>query len=142
MGDSVKDQVIELMERLGITGHQLQAITLGPGVVGRNSSIAWILLIVMLAGVVSGVFLRSELLVGLSLSGAILVSLVVVCVNVHFGKKNPAAAILEGAQFVEFQHMQLTGMRGEPPTLQAGPPMPPPPLLPGGDRSPLPERKE
>ena len=92
----LKDQVIELMERLGITGHQLQSVTLGPGVVGRNSSIAFALLVVMAAGVISGAFLHSELLVGLSVGGAIVGALLITCMNVHFGHKNPAAAILEG----------------------------------------------
>ncbi|HXM62959.1 MAG TPA: hypothetical protein VN950_19005 [Terriglobales bacterium] len=142
MSDSLKDQVIEVMERLGITGHQLQSITLGPGVVGRNSSIAFALLVVMLAGVICGALLHSELLVGLSLGGAIVVPLVITCLNVHFGQKNAAAAILEGAQFIEYQHMQLTAIKGEPPTLQSGPPGPPPSRLSGGDRSSLPETRE
>jgi hypothetical protein len=90
MPDSLKDQVIEVMERVGITGHQLQSITLGPGVVGRNSSIAFALLVVMAAGVISGAFLHSELLVGMSVGGAIVVSLVITCLNVHFGQKNAA----------------------------------------------------
>lgn len=54
MSDSIKDKIPELMERLGISGHQLQNVKLGPGVVGRNSAIAWLLEIVMLAGVICG----------------------------------------------------------------------------------------
>lgn len=140
--DSLKDQVIELMERLGITGHQLQSVTLGPGVVGRNSSIAFALLVVMAAGVISGAFLHSELLVGLSVGGAIVGALLITCMNVHFGHKNPAAAILEGAQFIEYHHMQLSASKGAPPTLKAGPAVPPPPMISNGGRNSLPGAKE
>jgi hypothetical protein len=125
------DKVTELMKRLGVSGQQLQNVKLGPGVVGRNSSIAWVAGIVMLAGVICGGYLHSPTLVGASLFGGILVGLVVPCLNVSFAKKNPAAALLEGAHFVEFHHMQLTAAKGMPP-VEGGPPVPPPPQLPAG----------
>jgi len=63
MADSLKDEVPKLMDRLGISGQQLQNVKLGPGVVGRNSSIAWVAGIVMLAGVIGGVWLHNPVLV-------------------------------------------------------------------------------
>jgi hypothetical protein len=122
---SIKDEIAEILERLGISGHQLQNVKLGPGVVGRNSSIAWALEIVMLVGVVCGAVLRSPILIGLSLSGAIIVALAIAALNVHFGKANPGAALLEGAHFLQYHEMQLTAVRGGP-AVPGGPPVPPP----------------
>jgi hypothetical protein len=137
-----KDYVAELMERLGISGNQLQGVKLGPGVVGRNSTIAWALEIVMLAGVVSGAYLHSPTLVGLSLVGGILGGLGALFLNVSFAKQNPAAAILEGAHFVEYQQMQMTAARGVLSTGVPGPPVPPPQQLPSAGQVSLPEHEE
>jgi hypothetical protein len=139
MSEQEKSKVIELMEKLGITGHQLQNVKLGPGVVGRNSSIAWALELVMLAGVICGAYLHSAALVGLSLGGAILVALAVAAGNIYFGRQNPAAALLEGAHFLEFQHMQMTAAKGESHVEIPEPPIPPPAQLPEGGRGQLPE---
>jgi hypothetical protein len=125
---SLKDQVLELMERLGISGHQLRSAKLGPGVVGRNSSIAWALEIVMLAGVICGGVLRQPILVGIALIGAVVIALWISYLNVKFGKENPAAALLEGAHFLEFHQMQMTSSRGaqaiELPAVPARPQLP------------------
>jgi hypothetical protein len=131
MSDSLKDEIPKLMDRLGISGNQLQNVKLGPGVVGRNSSIAWVGGVVMLAGVIGGVWLHSEILVGGALVGGLLVAVGVPCLNVYFAKTNPAAALLEGAQFVEFHQLQLTASKGARPT-EGGPPVPPPQQLPRG----------
>jgi hypothetical protein len=139
MPDEEKNKIAELMEMLGITGHQLQNVKLGPGVVGRNSSIAWALELVMLAGVICGASLHSIWLVGLSICGAVLVALGVVLANIYFGQKNPAAALLEGAHFLEFHHMQLTVAKGGSVVEIAEPPVPPPPLqVSGGQANQLP----
>lgn len=126
MRDGVKDQIPELMERLGISGKQLQNVKLGPGIVGRNSTIIWVFLIVMLTGVICGAILKSQILVGGSLIGAVCVALVGILGNIHFGKRNPAAAILEGAEFLEFHQMQMTASKGQPPTTLPEPPIPQP----------------
>ena len=136
MPDSFKDEIPKLMDRLGISGHQLQNVKLGPGVVGRNSSIAWVGGVVMLAGVIAGTWLHSEVLVGASLVGGLLVAVGVPCLNVYFAKTNPAAALLEGAQFVEFHQLQLTASKGAPPR-EGGPPVPPPQQLRDGATSAL-----
>jgi hypothetical protein len=125
ISDSVKDQVADLMGQLGIDGQHLQNVKLGPGVVGRNSSIAWALEIVMLAGVICGAFLKSPLLVGLSLLGAVGVALAISFSNVRFGRENPAAALLEGAHFLQYHQMQLTAAKGEPPRPGGAPVQPP-----------------
>ncbi len=121
---SRSDRVSELLEKLGISGHHLKNAKLGPGVVGRNSSIAWAFEIVMLAGVVASAFMHSTTMLGLSLSGAIVVAIVIAISNVYFGNKNPAAALLEGAQFLEYQHLQMTAAKGVP-VIEASPPVPP-----------------
>lgn len=140
---SVKDQVIELMERLGISGHQLQSAKLGPGVVGRNSSIAWALEVVMLAGVICGGLLRQPLLVGIALIGAVVVALWIANLNVKFGKENPAAALLEGAHFLEFQQLQVAAAQGTKQIeIVPKPAVHPPPELTGGKQDQLPESTE
>src|SRR5438876_10770728 len=80
------DRAAELMGKLGISGHQLQGAKLGPGVVGRNSSIAWAFMVVMLVGVICSAFLHSTVLMGLSLGGAIIVALAISLCNVYFGQ--------------------------------------------------------
>ena len=114
-------RVSELMERLGISAQQLQNLKLGPGVVGRNSSIAWIFLIVMLAGVVASAIRDSKALLALSLGGAILVVVVIVVCNVYFGNKNPAAALLEGAQFVQYHQIMQMAAKGQETIEPSGP---------------------
>jgi hypothetical protein len=125
------DRIADLLNRLGLSGHQLKNAKLGPGVVGRNSSIAWAFEVVMLGGVVASAVLHSIPMLGLSLSGAILVAIVIVISNVYFGNKNPAAALLEGAQFLEYQHMQMAA-KGVPVIEASTPPITQPPLLPDG----------
>jgi hypothetical protein len=122
-------KIADLMNRLGLSGHQLQNVKLGPGVVGRNSSIAWVFEVVMLAGVIAAAFLHSTTMLALSLAGAILVAIVIVVCNVYFCSKNPAAGLLEGAQFLEFHHMQMAA-KGIPLIEASAPPIPSPVALP------------
>ena len=136
-----KDKVGQLMEKLGLSGRQLQGAKLGPGVVGRNSTIAWCLEIVMLAGVICGGYLHSQILAGGAIAGAILVALAVPLLNVLFAKQNPAAALLEGAQFVEYHHMQVTATKSSPQPELTGPGVPPPKELVQGQQNSLPEHE-
>jgi hypothetical protein len=92
----------------------------------------------MLAGVICGAILRSPLLVALSLAGSIGAALWISHLNVSFGRENPAAALMEGGHFLQFQQMQLTAAKGRAPA-PGGPATPAPPQLAGGDRSSLPE---
>src|SRR6266851_2372129 len=139
--ESPKSGIPELMERLGISGRQFQNVKLGPGVVGRNSSIAWLGGIVMLAGVIGGGWLHSTVLVGASIAGGILIGLGVPCLNILFARMNPAAAILEGAEFIQYHQMQMTAAKGMP-ALVGGPPVPTPPELGGKDGKSLPASGE
>src|ERR1700688_639412 len=129
MGErSQTDRIADLLNRLGISGHQLQNVKLGPGVVGRNSSIAWAFELVMLGGVVASAILHSIPMLGLSLAGATAVAIIISISNVYFGNKNPAAALLEGAQFLEYQQMQMAS-KGVPVIESLAPPIPAPPTI-------------
>ncbi|MFZ0640647.1 MAG: hypothetical protein WA020_08390 [Candidatus Acidiferrales bacterium] len=140
MGDQPKDRVSDLMQRLGISGRQLQNVKLGPGVVGRNSSIAWVFEVVMLAGVIASAVEHDTLMLGVSLGGSILVAVVISLSNVYFGNKNPAAALLEGAQFLEYHQMQMAA-KGVPVIESPGAPSPAPSKL-QADESSEPEQLE
>jgi general stress protein CsbA len=131
---ALKEDISEILSHA--IGSQMHGVKLGPGVVGRNSSIAWVLELVMLAGVISGGFLHSVWLVGISLLGAIVSGLLIAGMNVKFGKDDPAAALLEGAQFVQFHQLQATAVRGSPSTeLPSETPIQPPAQLPGGEKN-------
>lgn len=109
---STSDRVADLLNKLGISGQQLQNVKLGPGVVGRNTTIAWAFEIVMLAGVICSAVLHNALLLGISLSGAIVVALVIVVCNVYFGSKNPAAALLRGCAVLGIPPYTNDGYKG------------------------------
>ena len=88
----------------------------------------------MLAGVVVGGLLRSVPLVAIALIGGIVTALVIVLLNVSFGRDNPAAALLEGAEFLEFHQMQMTAVKGSVAiVLPSGAPVEEPPKLTGKD---------
>lgn len=113
--------------RLGLVAQQLQGVKLGPGVVGRNTSIAWLFMVVMLVGVVSSATMHNPWLLGIALGGAIFGTLFTQSINVYFGNKNPGAALLEGAQLLEYQKMAAKGM---PVIEDLSTAVPPPPPLP------------
>ena len=121
-----KTTIADLLDRIGISGQQLQGLRLGPGVVGRNTSIAWACELVMLAGAIGSAFNHNALLLGGSLIGAVLVALVICLSNVIFGSKNTAAALLEGAHFLQYQHLEMAA-KGVP-RIELSPPMPAPAL--------------
>ena len=126
----LKEDISEILNR--VIGSQIQGVKLGPGVVGRNSSIAWALELVMLAGVVSGAVLHTVWLAGISVLGAIISGLLIARMNVKFGKDDPAAALLEGAHFLQFHQMQATATRGsQPKELPVAAPTQSPVELPG-----------
>jgi hypothetical protein len=118
---SIAELVAELVSRL-------QNVKLGPGVVGRNSSIAWVALLIDLACIIAAIFLRSIWLAGTALAAGTLVGILIPFLNVHFGKKNPGAALLEGAEFLTYQQVELAS-KGVP-AIQPSAPMPQPPSLP------------
>jgi hypothetical protein len=131
-----KEDITDVLSRLL---PEIQGVKLGPGVVGRNSSIAWALEFVMLAGVIAGAYLHSVWLVGISLLGAIGAGLFFARKNVEFGKDNPAAAVLEGIQFLQFHQMQAMAMKGDARVVELpfSPPVQPPVSLPGEQKKQL-----
>jgi hypothetical protein len=101
-----------LLKGLGISGEQIQNAKLGPGVVGRNSKIAYTFLLLASVAVVGAIYVRSQLLIGVIIGLAFIVAVGIPLLNVVFGHKNPAAAILEGAEFLQYQ--QIMASRDNP----------------------------
>jgi hypothetical protein len=106
------EQLAETMKKLGLSAEQIQNAKLGPGVVGRNSKIAFTFLMVSIAAIVAGAYIHSNVIVSLSIIFAFIVALGIPILNVIFGNKNPAAAILEGSEFLQYQ--QLMASKGNP----------------------------
>jgi hypothetical protein len=97
----------------------------------------------MLAGVICGGLLRQPILIGIALVGAVVVALRIADLNVKFGKENPAAALLEGAHFLEFQQLQVTAAQGTKQIeIPSKPAVHPPAELTGGKQDQLPESTE
>jgi hypothetical protein len=121
---------------MGFSSAQLHNTKLGPGVVGRNSRIAWIFELVMLAGMVGAAKERSVPLIGLFGGLAFVGFVFVVGLNVYFGNKNPAAALLEGAEFLQYEQYKMAAKgipvieTSQPPQLH---PELPPAALPSGE---------
>jgi hypothetical protein len=132
MPEKSNDGLFDLFRRIGISGKQLQNAKLGPGVVGRNSKIGHTFLVVALVGVIGGSYIRNAPIIGISLVGGFLIALCIPLLNVIFGHKNPAAAILEGAQFLQYQQIEMAA-KGRPAILSSTPPAPKPKELQGGN---------
>jgi len=97
-----------LLKSLGISGEQIQNAKLGTGVVGRNSKIGYTFLSLALVGVAGAIYNHSPLLIGVIIGLAFIVTLTIPILNVVFGHKNPAAAILEGAEFLQYQQIMAS----------------------------------
>jgi hypothetical protein len=108
MASNFTEQLADTMKRLGLSAEQIQNAKLGPGVVGRNSKIAFSFLMVALVGVIGGSAIHSTLIIGLSVTFAFIIALAIPILNVVFGHKNPAAAILEGSQFIQYQQIMAS----------------------------------
>lgn len=72
-------------------------------------------------------------------AAALFIIVYVVALNVYFARTNPAAALLEGAQFVQYQ--QLMAAKGMP-VIEPSPPIPAPSRLSAQNRSSLPQGNE
>ncbi|HKW18262.1 MAG TPA: hypothetical protein VJO35_12210 [Terriglobales bacterium] len=107
---------------------RLQNIKLGHGVVGRNSQIAWGGITLALAGLVVSAVDHVIWLAAASMALGAGAVILVPCLNVYFGNKNPGAALLEGAQLLTYQQMTLASK--DVPAIQPSAPMPPPPKEP------------
>jgi hypothetical protein len=112
MAGNLADQLGDTIKSIGVSAEQLQNAKLGPGVVGRNSRIAISFLAVALAGIGGGASVHSPLIIGLSLTFGFIGALAITVLNVLFGHKNPGAAILEGAEFIQYQ--QIMASKGNP----------------------------
>jgi len=135
MAENPIEDASGLLKALGISGEQLQNAKLGPGIVGRNTVIAWVFLIVMLVGILCSYGLHNNFLLTLCLIFAFIVAVGVLLLNVYFGNKNPAAALLEGAQFLQYQQFKMAA-RGRP-VIEARSPAQSAPRSLTGDMSPV-----
>lgn len=121
MANPFIDGIASLFKSLGLSSEQLQNIKLGPGVVGRNTRMGHTFLLVALAGVFGGVYIKSAMIIGISLIAAFLIAAGIPILNVIFGNKNPAAAILEGAEFLQYQQIEMAA-KGIPAIVPTLPP--------------------
>jgi len=83
-------------------------------------------------------------LVGLALFGAIVSGLLIAGMNIRFGKDDPAAALLEGAEFLQFHQMQAKATKGnmQSEELPFAIPTQSPVVLPGAETHELPGKTE
>lgn len=124
MPDDPKKIPTDIQPVLESAATVFQGVKLGPGVVGRNTSIVWIFEFVMFAGVIAGIFERNTTVTVLSVAGAIVVAILGTVLNTYFAKQNPVAAVLEGAQFRKYYENQM-GSRDKP-VIDVSSPVPPP----------------
>lgn len=117
----VTELVVELVTRL-------QNVKLGHGVVGRNSQIAWGGVGIAIVGLLASMVEHIVWLAGASIALAVGAVILIPCLNVYFGTKNPGAALLEGAELLTYQQVELAS-KGMP-AIQPSAPVPPPPQLP------------
>ncbi len=75
MAENPIEDASGLLKALGISGEQLQNAKLGPGIVGRNTVIAWVFLIVMLVGILCSYGLHNNFLLTLCLIFAFIVAI-------------------------------------------------------------------
>jgi hypothetical protein len=127
MPDEKQTEVADLLSKAFGIGGRLQGVKLGPGVVGRNTSILWIFEVVMLAGIAVGAFQRNMTIVGISLAGAIVGVLYGLSLNTYFAMRNPAAALLEGSEFLQHELTKM-GSKDKPIIDVTSTPTPPPSL--------------
>jgi hypothetical protein len=112
MAGNFKDPLGDTINRISMSEEIQNTAKLGPGVVGRNSRIILSFLVVAGAGIGAGATMHSPLIVGISLGCGFIGTLTTVILNVHFGQKNPGAAILEGSEFIQYQ--QIMASKGNP----------------------------
>ena len=136
--DPQKSEILKSI--LGTAGDIFQGVKLGPGVVGRNTSLNWACLVVLLAGVVAGVIEHKDTMIYQAIGGAIVIAIFGTSLNTYFGVQNPVAAVLEGAEFVKYYENKM-GSKNKP-VIDVSPPIPPP-ELPEQDSPPsLPENSQ
>jgi hypothetical protein len=131
MARNITDRLADTMKGLGISSEQIQNAKLGPGVVGRNSKIAYTFLMLAIAGVVGGSYIHSTVIMGISLIFGFIIAISIPILNVIFGNKNPAAAILEGSEFLQYH--QIMASKGNPVIAPVLPVEPKPRALDEGD---------
>jgi len=123
------ERASKLMNTLGITSQHLRNAKLGTGVVGRNSTIGYAFLIVALAAVIAGISLNNTYLAGMGLVAGLIIAIFIPIMNSRFGERNPAAALLEGSEFLQYQLSRMASQ--ESPLIEGGPVKPAPAALSG-----------
>jgi hypothetical protein len=94
----------KLLKEIGLKSETFEKMRLGPGVVGRSATVAVVALLVL--GVVAWRLTDQNLL--LVIAGASFILFLIYFIGAMiYGAKNPAAALLEGAELVTWQKQEL-----------------------------------
>ena len=94
----------KILKEAGISTESLDKIRLGPGVVGRSATVAVVALLVL--GVAAYKTSNDYILVGIT-GGALLLFAAFFRWSMKYAAKNPAAALLEGAELVAWRKQEL-----------------------------------
>jgi hypothetical protein len=94
----------KILQEAGINTESLDRIRLGPGVVGRSATVAVVALLVL--GVAAYKTNNDYILVGIVVI-AVLVFAICFRESMKYADRNPAAALLEGAQLVTWRTQEL-----------------------------------
>jgi hypothetical protein len=94
----------DVLKSAGVSADALSRIRLGPGVVGKTTY--GLIAVVVVLGTVAWPVTNEWLRTGLGLLVALVFVLYFVCV-MWFAHKNPGAALLEGAELLQWQHEEL-----------------------------------
>jgi hypothetical protein len=95
-----------ILKNLGISG--IDKIQFGPGVVGKMTTSLMGLYVVCVVAIVAGAWMGSTPLVGLGLGAGFLGFVFKSVASMRFASKNPAAALLEGADLVRYREWEST----------------------------------
>ena len=118
----------------------VERIKLGPGVVGRNTSIACAVIAVAFVVAIGGAIMRNAYVLGGALLVATVVGLYIAQQNINFTKTNPLAALMEGAELLRAHELRMASK--ETPVIEVTDAVPNP-LLPDSTPSPeLPEKPQ
>ena len=97
-----------ILKNLGISAAGIDRIQFAPGVVGKMTTSLMGLYVVCVAAIAAGAWMGSTPLVGLGLGAGFLSFVFKSVASIMFASKNPATALLEGADLVRYREWEST----------------------------------